>query len=87
MPTQAINVIRLYRTLDRKRNKLKMTWRQMGRLLGISASVFTHMSKGKRPDVDTFVTLLHWLESPHTPFTTQTEKVATRKRKEKVAAE
>ena len=47
-----------------KRKLQDLTWRELAGKLDISASTFTRMAQGHRPDVDTFATLLRWLDMP-----------------------
>jgi transcriptional regulator with XRE-family HTH domain len=56
-----INVGALYGALDAKRTNEGMSWRELGAALDVSPSVFTRMAQGRRPDVDTFLTLVGWL--------------------------
>lgn len=59
---------RFYSALDRQRSGLGLTWRQLGRHLEISPSTFSRLGQGHRPDVDTFVKVLDWLEMPAEAF-------------------
>ena len=61
MPETTINVDALYATLDAKRRSLDASWRAIARELDVSPSTFSRMAQGRRPDVDTFATLLRWL--------------------------
>lgn len=61
MPETTIDVEALYAALDAKRQGEKVSWRELARNLKIGPSTLTRMSQGRRPDVDTFATLLRWL--------------------------
>ncbi len=61
MPDTTIDVAAFYAALDAKRQAEGLSWRELARHLGISPSTLTRMAQGKRPDVDTFATLLRWL--------------------------
>ena len=50
--------------MDQHRQDAGLSWRQLGKELQISASTFSRMSHGKRPDVDTFLNMLAWLGVP-----------------------
>ena len=50
----------LYEALDAQRQAKKMTWRQVAGATGVSASTFTRMAQGKRPDVDSLAALCSW---------------------------
>lgn len=64
MSEPLVDVAALYEALDRKRQTSKMSWRGLALEIGITPSTFTRMSKGRRPDVDTFGALLRWLGMP-----------------------
>ena len=68
MPDTTIDVEALYAALDSKRKAARTSWRDVARELDISPSTFSRMAQGRRPDVDTFATLLRWLEMPAEPF-------------------
>jgi transcriptional regulator with XRE-family HTH domain len=68
MPDTTVDVEALYAALDRKRQTVGWSWREMARGLGISPSTLTRMAQGRRPDVDTFATLLRWLGMPADAF-------------------
>jgi transcriptional regulator with XRE-family HTH domain len=46
--------------LDSQRQSRRMTWKQVAREAGISASTLTRIAQGKRPDVDSLAALLAW---------------------------
>lgn len=62
MSLYRLDVIELYRRLDAQRISRGLMWRDLGRELRLSASTFSRMSEGKRPDVDAFLTMLVWLD-------------------------
>lgn len=70
MPETTVNVDALYAALDTKRRSRDASWREIARELGVSPSTFSRMAQGRRPDVDTFATLLHWLGMPAESFMT-----------------
>jgi len=49
-----------YAALDSQRKALDMTWKQVAAETEVSASTFTRMAQGKRPDVDGLAALLAW---------------------------
>jgi transcriptional regulator with XRE-family HTH domain len=69
MPETTINVVALYDAVDGKREAKGFSWRELANQLGITPSTFTRMAQGRRPDVDTFATLLRWLAMPADAFT------------------
>ena len=56
-----VDVEALYAALDQKRKQEGLTWRGLAKITGTSASTFTRMAHGHRPDVDTFMTFCSWL--------------------------
>ena len=61
MPETTVDVDALYAALDNKRKTHGASWREIARQLDVSPSTFSRMAQGRRPDVDTFATLLRWL--------------------------
>lgn len=58
----------LYAAVDSKRESEGLSRRELAQKLNLSPSTFTRMAQGKRPDVDTFATLLRWLHMPAEAF-------------------
>jgi transcriptional regulator with XRE-family HTH domain len=54
--------------LDSKRRAKGLSWRQLANKAGVSQSTLTRMQQGKRPDVDTFASLVRWLGMPAEVF-------------------
>lgn len=61
MADARLDVRALYTGLDAKRQARELTWRQVAGEAGISPSTLTRLAQGKRPDVDSFASLTHWL--------------------------
>lgn len=61
---------RFLRAVERKRTEAKLSWRELGRRLNLSASTLTRLARGRRPDLDTFLRLLAWLGEPADRFIT-----------------
>jgi transcriptional regulator with XRE-family HTH domain len=61
MPDMMVDVKALYAALDAKRQSLGMSWRTLAQSLDIAPSTFTRIAQGRRPDVDTFATLVRWV--------------------------
>ena len=61
--------IRFYEALEQKRTWANLSWRELARRLSLSPSTFSRLAQGRRPDVDTFVKLLAWMERPASDFT------------------
>lgn len=69
MPRAEVDPQALQAAVDKKREQTGLSWRELARALEISPSTFTRMAQGGRPDVDTFATLLRWLNMPAEAFT------------------
>lgn len=68
MPKATVDVNSLYSALNSKREKNKLSWRELAKELDVSPSTFTRMAKGQRPDVDAFATFVEWLDMPPKNF-------------------
>jgi transcriptional regulator with XRE-family HTH domain len=64
MPQTTVDVPSLFAAVDAKRQQDQLSWREIATQLRISPSTFTRLAQGRRPDVDTFATLLAWLGEP-----------------------
>jgi transcriptional regulator with XRE-family HTH domain len=49
-----------YAALDLQRTDKRLTWKDVAKEAGISASTLTRMKQGKRPDVDSMAALAAW---------------------------
>jgi len=85
MPETTVDVEALYAALDGKRKAQETSWRDVARQLEISPSTFSRMAQGRRPDVDTFATLLRWLGMPAESFMRSTRKGSGAAEQEPVA--
>lgn len=55
----------LYVALDKKRRQSKLSWRGLGKRIGVSSSLFTRLAYGKgNPTADNLITLILWLDIP-----------------------
>jgi transcriptional regulator with XRE-family HTH domain len=68
MAEAKLDVEALVAALDSKRRAQDLSWRQLAGKAGVSQSTLTRMTQGKRPDVDTFASLLRWLGMPAEAF-------------------
>lgn len=62
MPAYQLDVPELHRRLNTQRQNLGLSWRGVGRQVGLPVSVFTRISKGRSIESDALVTLLVWLD-------------------------
>ncbi len=77
MPETTVDIQAFYAALDQKRRAAGLSWRVLAHELDISPSTFTRMAQGRRPDVDTFATLLRWLGMPAEAFMRPTGQAAS----------
>lgn len=49
-----------FSALDAVRESRGFTWKKLADKAGVSQSTLSRMSQGRRPDVDSFIALLHW---------------------------
>ena len=49
-----------YSALDAERRSRKQTWKRVAEEAQVSASTFTRMAQGRRPDVDSLAALVTW---------------------------
>lgn len=86
MGAQILDQAGFVRALEAKREMNGLTRRQLARRLGISASTLTRLTQGRRPDVDTFVRLLAWLDMPASAFTTGAAKAESSDNRDALSA-
>ena len=68
MSVHRVDVEALRQALDEKRLREGLSWRQVAQAAGLAPSTLTRMSKGARPDVDGFASLIKWLDAPAERF-------------------
>lgn len=85
MPETTVDVAALYAALDRRRQAADASWREIAQKLEISPSTFTRLAQGRRPDVDTFATLLRWLGMPADMFMRPSTPSAAQQQSEPMA--
>lgn len=56
-----VDVRSLHTALDRSREARGMSWRQLAKDLGVSASTISRMANGLKPDVTAFAAMTTWL--------------------------
>ena len=63
-----LNISRLNDAIEARLSSEGLTRRELARRLAVSPSTFTRMARGHRPDVDTFLKLVRWLDQPAEAF-------------------
>ena len=63
-----VDVRSLHAALDAAREAKQLSWRQLAKELGVSASSISRMSNGLKPDVDAFAAMTQWLGMPAEHF-------------------
>lgn len=62
MSLYRLDVPELYRRLDAQRKDRGLSWRGVGREVGLPVSVFSRIGKGRGIEADALITLLVWLD-------------------------
>lgn len=63
-----VNVQTLHAALDAARAEKGLSWRQLAKELGVSASTISRMANGLKPDVSAFAAMTTWLRMPAETF-------------------
>lgn len=63
-----VNVKALHAAMDAARTQAGLSWRQLAKELGVSASTMSRMAQGLRPDVTAFAAMTTWLRMPAEKF-------------------
>ncbi len=68
MTRTKIDVKGLHAALDAERTARELSWRQLAKEIGVSASLLSRLGNELRPDADGFATLVRWLNMPAETF-------------------
>jgi transcriptional regulator with XRE-family HTH domain len=68
MTAAQLDVQALHAALDAQRMSRGLSWRQAAAEAKVSPSTLTRLGQGKRPDVDSFAALVHWMGVPPESF-------------------
>lgn len=63
-----VNVRALHAALDKAREANGLSWRQLAKELGVSASTISRMANNLKPDVTAFAAMTTWLRLPAEDF-------------------
>lgn len=69
-----VNVKALHAAMDAARTEADLSWRQVAKELGVSASTISRMAQGLRPDVTAFAAMTTWLRMPAESFYEDAER-------------
>jgi len=61
IPEGTLDVSALYGALDSRRKGRGVSWRELARELGLSASVFTRLAQGREPELKSYHLMTSWL--------------------------
>jgi transcriptional regulator with XRE-family HTH domain len=75
MPRMTINVAGLYAALDAAREAKDLSWRQLAKEIGVSASTMSRMANDLRPHVNAFASMVSWLNMPAEAFMIDVDEV------------
>jgi len=77
---------RFFGTVESRRKADGVSWRQLGRHLNLSPSTFSRLAKGRKPDVETFLKILYWLNLPAETFMMRTDAPPSRSSEDALSA-
>ena len=63
-----VDVKALHAALDAARDEKCLSWRQVAKEIGVSASTISRMANGLKPDVTAFAAMTTWLRMPAEAF-------------------
>ena len=63
-----VDVRSLHSALDKARESQGLSWRQLAKEVGVSASTISRMANDLKPDVTAFAAMTHWLKMPAEDF-------------------
>lgn len=64
----SVDVKALHAALDAARVEKDLSWRQLAKEIGVSASTISRMANGLKPDVTAFAAMTTWLRMPAERF-------------------
>jgi transcriptional regulator with XRE-family HTH domain len=56
-----VDVTSLHGALDRARASKDLSWRELARQIGVSASTMSRLAQGQNPDINAFARMVRWL--------------------------
>jgi transcriptional regulator with XRE-family HTH domain len=68
MDEEGVNVRILHAALDKARGAQGLSWRQLAKEIGVSASTISRMANNFKPDVTAFAAMTTWLKLPAEDF-------------------
>jgi transcriptional regulator with XRE-family HTH domain len=72
----SVDVKVLHAALDAARTEKNLSWRQLAKELGVSASTISRMANGYKPDVTAFAAMTTWLRMPAETFYVTSESAS-----------
>lgn len=63
-----LNLEKLVSDLNAQRFARRISWKDVAAESGVNPSTLTRMTQGRHPDVDGLLSLLEWLNRPHTDY-------------------
>lgn len=81
-----VDVQSLHAALDAARAERGLSWRQLAKELGVSASTISRMANGLKPDVTAFAAMTTWLRMPAEAFYARADTAASEQEPELVAS-
>lgn len=63
-----VDVNVLHGALEAARAREMVSWRELARIIGVSASTMSRLAQGQNPDVNAFARMVRWLRIPADNF-------------------
>jgi transcriptional regulator with XRE-family HTH domain len=82
----SVDVKALHAALESARTARELSWRQLAKEIGVSASTISRMANGLKPDVTAFAAMTTWLRMPAEDFYVGIDDAADRPEPELVAS-
>lgn len=68
MANVRVDVDTLHAALDAAREQEGMSWRELSRVIGVSASTMSRLAQGQNPDINAFAKMVRWMRADADDF-------------------
>jgi transcriptional regulator with XRE-family HTH domain len=68
MANVRVDVDTLHAALDAAREQEGMSWRELSRVIGVSASTMSRLAQGQNPDINAFAKMVRWMRADADSF-------------------
>ncbi len=87
MARTTVDVVALWAALNAERDRRAMSWRQLAREIGVSASTMSRLANRLKPDVNAFAAMVRWLNMPAETFMIDEDNRRTEREQPDLVAE